>query len=154
MLPRPPDSSEVNTPEFRRSFWAPSNFIARNKADGHWSKSRTPSEHPNPSTKIGSKMGGEFTYQPKWDPKTVLADPRRQMCFPTLSPTLSFRAITAPRTPSFLPTKNKASRVGYLEWSIKEIKANPSELDQNSDSSGLLPPGSNGHQQIDQGEIQ
>ena len=23
-------------------------------------------------TKIGSKMGGEFTYQPKWDPKTVL----------------------------------------------------------------------------------
>ena len=30
-----------------------------------------PSEHPNPTTKIGSKMG-EFTYQPKWDPKTVL----------------------------------------------------------------------------------
>ena len=27
---------------------------------------------PNPTTKIGSKMGGEFTYQPKWDPKTVL----------------------------------------------------------------------------------
>ena len=26
----------------------------------------------NPTTKIGSKMGGEFTYQPKWDPKTVL----------------------------------------------------------------------------------
>ena len=32
---------------------------------------RTPSEHPN--TKIGSKLG-EFTYQPKWDPETVLAD--------------------------------------------------------------------------------
>ena len=31
------------------------------------SKARTPSEHPNPTTKIGSKMGGEFTY-PKWDP--------------------------------------------------------------------------------------
>ena len=31
-----------------------------------------PSKHPNPTTKIGSKMGGEFTYQPKWDPKTVL----------------------------------------------------------------------------------
>ena len=29
---------------------------------------RTPSEHPNPTTKIGSKMGGEFTYQPRWDP--------------------------------------------------------------------------------------
>ena len=28
---------------------------------GHGSKSRT-SEHPNPTTKIGSKMGGEFTY--------------------------------------------------------------------------------------------
>ena len=27
---------------------------------------RTPSEHPNPTTKIGSKMGGEFTYPPKW----------------------------------------------------------------------------------------
>ena len=26
---------------------------------------------PIPTT-IGSKMGGEFTYQPKWDPKTVL----------------------------------------------------------------------------------
>ena len=24
-----------------------------------------PSEHPNLTTKIGSKMGGEFTYQPK-----------------------------------------------------------------------------------------
>ena len=23
-------------------------------------------------TKLGSKMGGEFTYPPKWDPKTVL----------------------------------------------------------------------------------
>ena len=40
------------------------------KPNGHGSKSkaRTPSEHPNPTTKIGSKMGGEFTYQPKWDP--------------------------------------------------------------------------------------
>ena len=28
---------------------------------------RTPSEHPNPTTQIGPKMGGEFTYQPKWD---------------------------------------------------------------------------------------
>ena len=34
-------------------------------------------QHPNRArmnipipTKIGSKMGGEFTYQPKWDPKT------------------------------------------------------------------------------------
>ena len=39
---------------------------------GHGSKARTPGEHPNPTTEIGSNMGGEFTYQPKWDPKTVL----------------------------------------------------------------------------------
>ena len=26
----------------------------------------------NPTTKIGSKIGGEFTYTPKWDPITVL----------------------------------------------------------------------------------
>ena len=40
---------------------------------GHGSKARlAPSEHPNPTTKIGSKMGGEFTYQPKRDPKTAL----------------------------------------------------------------------------------
>ena len=30
-----------------------------------------PSEHPNPTTKMGSKMGAS-TYLPKWDPKTVL----------------------------------------------------------------------------------
>ena len=33
---------------------------------GHGSKSHASGEHPNPTTKIGSKMG-EFTY-PKWDP--------------------------------------------------------------------------------------
>ena len=34
---------------------------------------RTPSEHPIQSpTKIGPKMGGEFTDQPKWNLKTVL----------------------------------------------------------------------------------
>ena len=38
-------------------------------ACGHGSTARTKtSEHPNPTTKIGSKMGGDFTYQPKWDP--------------------------------------------------------------------------------------
>ena len=35
-------------------------------AMGQNPKARTPSEHPNPTTKIGSNMG-EFTYQPKWD---------------------------------------------------------------------------------------
>ena len=28
---------------------------------------RTPGEHPNPTTKKGSRMGSELTYQPKWD---------------------------------------------------------------------------------------
>ena len=28
----------------------------------------------NPTTKIDSKMGGEFTYQPKWDP--IGSDPQ------------------------------------------------------------------------------
>ena len=32
---------------------------------------RTSDSEFNPTTKMGSKMGGEFTYQPKWDPKTV-----------------------------------------------------------------------------------
>ena len=41
---------------------------------GDGSKARTPSEHPNPTTKTGSKMGGEFTYQPKWD--TIGFDPQ------------------------------------------------------------------------------
>ena len=36
------------------------------RLSGHGSKPRTPSEHPNPTTKIGSKIGGEFTY-PTWD---------------------------------------------------------------------------------------
>ena len=39
---------------------------------GHRSKSCTPTKHPNPTTKLGSKMGGEFTDQPTWDPKAVL----------------------------------------------------------------------------------
>ena len=29
---------------------------------GHGSKPRTPCEHPNPTTKVGSKLVGEFTY--------------------------------------------------------------------------------------------
>ena len=33
---------------------------------------RTPSERQKKNTKIGPNMGGEFTYQPKWDPKTAL----------------------------------------------------------------------------------
>ena len=39
--------------------------------NGCGSNTRPPANIPIP-TKIGSKMGGEFTYQPKWDPKTFL----------------------------------------------------------------------------------
>ena len=38
-------------------------------------KSHTPSEHPNPTTKIKPQLGGEFTYQPKWDPIGVDPQP-------------------------------------------------------------------------------
>ena len=38
---------------------------------GHGSNARTPVNIQIP-TKLGSKIGGEFTCQPKWDPKTVL----------------------------------------------------------------------------------
>ena len=43
------------------------------RSNGHGSKSRfsPPVNIPIP-TKIKPKMGGEFTYQPKWDLKTVL----------------------------------------------------------------------------------
>ena len=57
---------------------------AQDLSFGNENPNRTPSEHPNPTTKIGPKMGGEFTNQPKWDPKTVLT-PDGQMSyeFPT-----------------------------------------------------------------------
>ena len=42
-------------------------------AAGPWVKIQiAPAVNMPIPTKIGSKMGGEFTYQPKWDPKTVL----------------------------------------------------------------------------------
>ena len=49
---------------------------------------RSPGEHPNPTTKIGSTMGGEFTYQPKWDPKTVLTTTAMHMEFQLTFPKL------------------------------------------------------------------
>ena len=36
--------------------------------NGHGSKAKSHSEHPNPTTQMETKMGGEFAYQPKWDP--------------------------------------------------------------------------------------
>ena len=50
-------------------------FIHRSPLENKWpwvqSQIVPPANIPIP-TKIGSKMGGEFTYPPKWDPKTVL----------------------------------------------------------------------------------
>ena len=52
---------------------------------------RTPSEHPNPTTKLGSKMGGEFTSQPKWIPLVLThshqfgPDPHAELVFPQRS---------------------------------------------------------------------
>ena len=42
-------------------------------ARGQNPKFRTPSEHPDPTTKIGSNMGGEFTY-PKMVPLVLTHD--------------------------------------------------------------------------------
>ena len=44
------------------------NMIHRNAMSQNPNRTR----QPHPTTKTGSKMGGEFAYQPKWDPKTVL----------------------------------------------------------------------------------
>ena len=41
----------------------------------------TPSEDPNPTTKIGPKMRGEFTNAPTWDPKTVLTTANSGLTF-------------------------------------------------------------------------
>ena len=46
---------------------------------------RTPSDHPNPTAKIGPKMGGEFTNQPKWDPIGFDPQPNGSVCFLLLS---------------------------------------------------------------------
>ena len=39
---------------------------------------------PNPTTKIGSNLG-EFSYQPKWDTKTVLSHPTSVVQWPPVS---------------------------------------------------------------------
>ena len=41
--------------------------MADSHGHGSKSKARTPIDYPHPTTKKGTKMGGEFTYQPKWD---------------------------------------------------------------------------------------
>ena len=81
-------------------------------SNGHGSKSRarTPSEHPHPTTKMGSKMGGEFTNPPKWDPKTVLT--RSQMflllCFFRVG--VSFVKTPGPPPPPPTPRKKKRKK--------------------------------------------
>ena len=99
--------SPINVPRGAKALPAVETRGKLRGTHGHGLKSRTPSEHPNPTTKIGAahrlsgwpkkspnfifttkmvfpkslkfmnsgseaKMGGEFTYQSKWDPKTVL----------------------------------------------------------------------------------
>ena len=51
----------------------PKNKIPPHLAMGQ-NPNRAPSEHPNPTTEIGSKMGGELTYPKKWTP-LVLTQP-------------------------------------------------------------------------------
>ena len=55
--------------------WHCSPRLGESSPTGHGSKSRTPSKKSQSPTNIGSKMGGEFTYQPKWDPIGVDPQP-------------------------------------------------------------------------------
>ena len=58
----------------------------------------------NPTTKIGSKMGGEFTETPKWDTKTVLTTTTIYFCYAQLleCPSIVHRSsfIRQMKTPS------------------------------------------------------
>ena len=58
----------------------------KDNSNGHGSTSKKPvpplNIRFNPTTKIGSKMGGEFTFQPKWDP--IGCDPQND---PPMTPT-------------------------------------------------------------------
>ena len=55
------------------------------KPNGNGKKNKAMGQKPVPPlnipilTKIGSKLGGEFTYQPKWDPKTVVTTTATQI---------------------------------------------------------------------------
>ena len=89
---------------------------------GRGSKS---SQHPNPTTKIGSKMGGEFTYQPKWDPKTVLTT------------TAKSRATDSRRNRKARPTGASMAKVMPASGALKEA-AKPQEKPSDA-SSDCLP---------------
>ena len=53
-------------------FHVPSKSLAFPFGHGAKAKSYPQGTSDSIHTKIGSKLGGEFTYQPKWDPITVL----------------------------------------------------------------------------------
>ena len=66
------------SPFARVPFWGYPIFEPHPHGHGSKAKFRTPSEHPKPTTKIGPKMGGEFTY-PKmgsdwFDPQPMAAE--------------------------------------------------------------------------------
>ena len=61
---------------------------------------RIPSEHPNPATKIGPKMGGEFTSPPKWDQsrlKWVVHSPTKMGSPKTVLTTTAICRLPLPR---------------------------------------------------------
>ena len=72
-----------------------------------------PSEHPNPTTKIKPKMGGEFTYQPKWDPKRVL----------TTTATSNFLFSRVPKPTPKQPMGGSLTWQDPLPWTLRMCQA-------------------------------
>ena len=48
------------------SCWVKGSEVPRTFGHGSKSQARSPNIRLNPTAKIVSRMGGEFTYQPKW----------------------------------------------------------------------------------------
>ena len=72
-------------------------------------------------TKIGSKMGGEFTYQPIWHPKTVLTT-TATLAFVTLTPVVSFHQGAAACRISAASASSGLEKKRSLEFDSSETR--------------------------------
>ena len=62
----------ISNPSFSRIFKMTSHSLSQRCGQMAVGQNPVPPVNIPIPSKIGSKMGGEFTYQPKWDPNTVL----------------------------------------------------------------------------------
>ena len=95
----------------------------RTHPHGCGSKSRTPSEHPNPTTNIGSKMGREFTYQPKWDPIGFDPQPSWRVRWPRSEPSASSARGSVPPVPSATTESRTLGLTGNSAESVSRQRA-------------------------------